>query len=109
MNPQQPAGAVASGFGDERQLPSSSGDIESFPVAPGRRQEMNRNATQAGASQPRAPGDTATAFAPQTEADVPPPMQRRPRAFDSSEGTARDPLRNKTFDLNSPKTIPSLR
>ncbi len=32
----------------------------------------------------------------------------RSRAFDASEGTARDPLRNKTFDLNSPKTVPVL-
>jgi UPF0755 protein len=36
-------------------------------------------------------------------------MQRRPRAFDASEGTAKDPLRNKTFDLNSPKNVPTLR
>lgn len=33
----------------------------------------------------------------------------RARAFDASEGTARDPLLNKSFDLNSPKQIPALR
>ena len=33
----------------------------------------------------------------------------RVRAFDASEGTPRDPLLNKTFDLNSPKQIPALR
>jgi UPF0755 protein len=33
----------------------------------------------------------------------------RPRAFDASEGTQRDPLLNKSFDLNSPKTVPTLR
>jgi len=33
----------------------------------------------------------------------------RIRAFDASEGTPRDPLLNKTFDLNSPKQIPPLR
>jgi UPF0755 protein len=33
----------------------------------------------------------------------------RPRGFDAVEGTARDPLRNRQFDLNAPKTIPSLR
>ncbi|MGL4243255.1 MAG: endolytic transglycosylase MltG, partial [Beijerinckiaceae bacterium] len=93
------------------QLPPSSGDVESYPVAPGRRQEMNRNASQAGAAAGRtAPGETARAFAAQQEPDVPPPMQpRRPRAFDAVEGTAKDPLRNKTFDLNSPKTVPTLR
>jgi peptidoglycan lytic transglycosylase G len=39
--------------------------------------------------------------------EVQPP--RRPRAFDASEGTKRDPLANKTFDLNSPKIVPSLK
>ncbi|OYX00661.1 MAG: hypothetical protein B7Z14_08420 [Bosea sp. 32-68-6] len=33
----------------------------------------------------------------------------RVRAFDASEGTPRDPLLNKTFDLNSPKQVPALR
>ncbi|SIQ50297.1 endolytic transglycosylase MltG [Bosea sp. TND4EK4] len=33
----------------------------------------------------------------------------RARAFDASEGTARDPLLNKTFDLNSPKQVPQLK
>lgn len=33
----------------------------------------------------------------------------RVRAFDASEGTARDPLLNKTFDLNSPQQVPPLR
>ncbi|GJD53963.1 Endolytic murein transglycosylase [Methylobacterium crusticola] len=37
------------------------------------------------------------------------PAAGRSRAFDASEGTARDPLRNKTYDLNSPKTVPVLR
>jgi UPF0755 protein len=34
---------------------------------------------------------------------------QRPRAFDASEGTAKDPLRNRNFDLNSAKTVPPLR
>lgn len=33
----------------------------------------------------------------------------RARAFDASEGTPRDPLLNKTFDLNSPKQLPQLK
>lgn len=115
MNPPG-AGAgsgVVAGVGDERQLPSASGDIESYPVAPGRRQEMNRNAAQAGAGSARnapvGPAEATTAFTAQEEPPVPAPIQRRPRAFDASEGTARDPLRNKSFDLNSPKTVPSFR
>ena len=48
---------------------------------------------------PRAPVATQTAQA----GTLP-----RPRGFDASEGTALDPLRNKTYDLNYPKTIPPL-
>ncbi|MEN5081580.1 endolytic transglycosylase MltG [Bosea sp. TWI1241] len=33
----------------------------------------------------------------------------RGRAFDASEGTERDPLLNRSFDLNSPQTVPPLR
>ncbi|MFT0892464.1 endolytic transglycosylase MltG [Pseudochelatococcus sp. G4_1912] len=31
------------------------------------------------------------------------------KAFDASEGTKLDPLKNKTYDLTSPKTVPQLR
>jgi UPF0755 protein len=37
------------------------------------------------------------------------PSAPRPRAFDASEGTRLDPLRNKTFDLNSAKAVPALK
>lgn len=33
----------------------------------------------------------------------------RARSLDAVEGTPRDPLLNKTYDLNSPKTVPALR
>jgi len=32
----------------------------------------------------------------------------RTRGFDASEGTDKDPLKNKTYDLNSPKNVPAL-
>jgi UPF0755 protein len=35
--------------------------------------------------------------------------RRRPAAFDASEGTLLDPLLNTTYDLNYPKTVPSLK
>jgi UPF0755 protein len=35
--------------------------------------------------------------------------QGRARGFDASEGTDKDPLKNKTFDLNTPKNVPALR
>jgi UPF0755 protein len=37
------------------------------------------------------------------------PQARNGRSVDASEGTARDPLLNKSFDLNSPKSIPPLK
>ncbi|MBV9702297.1 MAG: hypothetical protein JO163_06190, partial [Methylobacteriaceae bacterium] len=39
--------------------------------------------------------------------DVPTPAGKRSLAFDASEGTPLDPLRNKTYDLNSPQTVPT--
>jgi hypothetical protein len=39
----------------------------------------------------------------------PPGGRPRGRAFDASEGTARDPLLNRNFDLNSQKNVPAVR
>ncbi|MFD0938886.1 aminodeoxychorismate lyase, partial [Methylobacterium trifolii] len=59
-----------------------------------------------GAAPPRAsayaPGSNAFALDGATQGP-------RPRAFDASEGTKLDPLRNKTYDLGSPKTVPALK
>jgi UPF0755 protein len=63
-------------------------------------------ATQPAPGAPARPGLTSSpmAYDPQ---GLPPGA--RSRAFDASEGTALDPLRNKTYDLTSPKTVPVLR
>ncbi len=37
------------------------------------------------------------------------PATRMVRIYDASEGTSLDPLKNKTWDLNSPKTVPVLK
>jgi UPF0755 protein len=50
----------------------------------------------AGAADPRVAGLDAPAGAP-----------ARPRAFDASEGTPFDPLRNKTYDLNYAHAVPA--
>jgi UPF0755 protein len=50
----------------------------------------------AGAADPRVAGLDAPAAAP-----------ARPRAFDASEGTPFDPLRNKTYDLNFAHAVPT--
>jgi UPF0755 protein len=59
---------------------------------------------------PTVPG-TASAYAPDgtNMAASPDGAGNRAKAFDASEGTRLDPLRNKTFDLNSPKTVPVLK
>jgi UPF0755 protein len=95
-----------SGTLDEPQAPAAGG-LESFPVAPGRRQSMQRNAQQVG--QPT--GQFVQSEALQAEDPGPAQAARRGphRGFDAVEGTTRDPLRNKNFDLTSPKTIPQLR
>lgn len=47
----------------------------------------------------------AASDAPQTSGAGP----THPRIIDVSEGTALDPLRDKTYDLNYPKTVPSFK
>jgi UPF0755 protein len=68
---------------------TETGDVETFPV-PGNR--------RAGAPVIQ-PGAAVQAGA----------AGGRVRAFDASEGTQRDPLLNRTYDLNSPKQVPPLR
>lgn len=63
-------------------------EVETFPVPANRR-----------GPQTVQPGGAVQAGAAGTRA----------RAFDASEGTARDPLLNRNFDLNTPKQIPALR
>lgn len=88
--------------------------------------EANRRAQEAGGAsdaapgQPVAPGQPAAPGGAANGADAPQQPgagpgagqgagQNRTRAFDSSEGTDRDPLRNKTYDLNSPQVVPKVR
>ena len=89
------------------------------PLAPGGARP------QGGAHRPTAPVDKAdppadpssvpgraSAYAPEGTnfaGGAPDPSAPRPKAFDASEGTKLDPLRNKTFDLNSAKSVPALK
>ncbi len=62
------------------------------------------------AADPATPG-RASAYAPPgtNAAFIEGQGGTRPKAFDASEGTRLDPLRNKTYDLGSPKTVPVLK
>ena len=53
-------------------------------------------------------GDAAGADARVAGLDPAATPTPRARAFDASEGTALDPLLNKTYDLNYPKTVPPM-
>lgn len=98
--------------GTNEQPPVASGNVESYPVTPGRRQTIQRNASQAGINPGPVLQNDSSAFAEAAEFGQPPASaaKRGPhKGFDAVEGTARDPLRNKSFDLSSPKTVPALR
>jgi UPF0755 protein len=107
------------------------GDVASIPLSPAMRLKMEREAAAAGVKlgpsapvptnaldsdasvDPNDPGAIPT-IAPVASARAslpggPLPGKTRPRAFDAVAGTAKDPLNNKTFDLNSPKTVPPLK
>ncbi|MGL5115726.1 MAG: endolytic transglycosylase MltG [Beijerinckiaceae bacterium] len=106
-DPVSPSGAFV-----DQPASTTGGGVESFPVAPGRRQSMRQNAAQAGAgTSGPAPVIEAEPLLPEAGANAAAAATRRgpARGFDAVEGTTRDPLRNKTFDLNSPKTVPVLR
>ncbi|MCX7325351.1 MAG: endolytic transglycosylase MltG [Hyphomicrobiales bacterium] len=88
-----PLGFDAARPGAVNETDPAPADVETFPGPAGRRAGMSQPAPQPG----RPVGAPAASGQP------------RPRAFDASEGTARDPLLNRNFDLNSPKVIPNIR
>ncbi len=108
---------------DGRALPDGPGDIALYPVSPARRAELKARAARLGlatgsddapteavadrtaAEAAAAPAHLADGSAPLALA--PAPQRYRPRAFDASEGTPLDPLRDKSWDLTSAKTVPS--
>ncbi len=68
---------------------------EMVPVPATRRAAMQQSASRAALAGPALAAEPAPGG--------------RGRVVDASEGTARDPLRNRNFDLNTPKVVPQLR
>ena len=99
----EPGSAIAAeNFSDTDAI---GGPVESYPVPASRRTGGRSIASGLNGDAPRQDIASAGSLAvSQGE-----PGQPRPRAFDAVEGTAKDPLKNTTFDLNSPKDIPTLR
>ncbi|MGE0234227.1 endolytic transglycosylase MltG [Methylocystis sp.] len=96
--------------------PDDGSDVASYPVSPAQRAEQRARAARLGlaagsdelpetlsrnAAEEDAPPRGAMALAPTGGRPF------RPRAFDASEGTPLDPLRDKSWDLTSSKTVPS--
>jgi UPF0755 protein len=78
-------------------------DSASYPVSAALRAEQRARAARLGLSVEERPLPlSASADAGQ------PPRSGRARAFDASEGTALDPLRDRGWDLNSAKTVPDV-
>ncbi|BDV32698.1 endolytic transglycosylase MltG [Methylocystis iwaonis] len=102
---------------DGKALPE---EVASYPVSPARRAEQKARAARLGlsAGSDELPADTLAVKASMEEtaaassaggpiALAAAPQHARPRAFDASEGTTLDPLRDKSWDLTSAKTVPS--
>jgi UPF0755 protein len=100
------------------------GNVASFPLSAAMRAKMREEAAAAGVKlrpssnqdpsviiDPNASSEAATsdAAADQGSTTTPANAPRRPIAFDAVAGTSKDPLNNKNYDLNSPKTVPSLK
>ena len=86
------------------------GDLNAYPVSATRRAEQKVRAARFGlAAGSDVLPDTTLASAPVVEPLTTTAPKPRARAFDASEGTSLDPLRNKSFDLTSAKTVPNLR
>ncbi|MBI1980275.1 MAG: endolytic transglycosylase MltG [Methylocystis sp.] len=97
--------------------PDDGSGIAAYPVSPTQRAEQKARAARLGL----APGSdelASEALSPRAAQDPAPPPEAsalaptggrpfRPRAFDASEGTPLDPLRDKSWDLTSAKTVPS--
>ena len=76
------------------------------PAGPGELPAAGPNpATRGPGAVPSAPPGAQRGAAPALQVEA----QARPGGLDASEGTRRDPLLNRTFDLNNPQKVPALK
>lgn len=102
---------------DGRALPDDMAEIAAYPVSAARRADQKARAARLGLSAgsdelpteavgEKVSPEEAAAPAGGPIALAPAPQRARPRAFDASEGTALDPLRDRSWDLTSAKIVP---
>ena len=89
--------------------PRDQSDPNLYPVNPERRAEQRARSARLGmpTGSDDLPSEQPDPLRPNRNLGE--PTTRVVRIFDASEGTALDPLKNKTWDLNSPKTVPALK
>ena len=87
---------------------AGSVDMTSYPVSAQRRNEQKALAARYGlpSESDVLPPEPATMEA--SALTVPGPGQRHARAFDASEGTPLDPLRNRSWDLTHAQVVPGM-
>lgn len=96
---------------DETEDSQDAGGITIYPASPKAAAEQKARAARLslpeGGNEPPvdALGDLASAEGATAASPATPPA--RPRAFDASEGTPLDPLRDRSWDLTSAKTVPA--
>ncbi len=82
--------------------PGSPGTLQSFPVSPAQLADQRARALAYGFA-------TQTATAPARDPGPAPAPIGKGRIIDASEGTSFDPLKDRTYDLNSPKVVPTIK
>lgn len=95
---QQPATARSLLDGPVDEPGPGPGGLTTYPMKPDQLAEMRARSARLGLPMP---DGTAPPVAD-------PPTPKIVRIYDASEGTPLDPLKDKTWDLNSAKTIPDL-
>ncbi len=107
--PAFPSGVPNMTEAEEKALPPSKGPEVSFPVSPAQRADEKARALQYGfaAGSNNLPPTTEVVSAEEGASLAPvKPSPGKGRVIDASEGTKLDPLLDKTYDLNTPKTVP---
>ena len=106
------AAGPAAGSAEERALATATGPMMTFPVSAAQRADERARAAHYGVP----PGSDSLPLASATGAEVASTDQGAPRAVpgkgritDASEGTRLDPLLDKSYDLNSAKTVPGFK
>jgi UPF0755 protein len=97
---------------DDATASASGADMSIVPLSAARRADQQARMARFGNATDNTPLPADDGAAPQPEpvrSAAPAPIPVRAKAFDASEGTKLDPLRNTTWDLNSSKTVPAFR